>query len=356
MFAMIPAIRSVAAVLLVGNVLIVCHELGHYLAARLAGVRVRSFAIGFGPTLARAVDRRGTVWRFSLLPIGGYVSFDGEQDPTTPGSYAGRPALTRMGIIAAGPAANLLVAITVFAIMFATSGEPAFLPVASSVVPGSAADRARFQVGDRIQAMGGQSVATFEDMRPALGRGAGKTVKFKIERGGRIVELFAGLGSTNQGGRTIGVLGIRSTALTHIVLSPDRAIVRASEKTWTAIADSVTGIAQAVTHGRGTDNIAGVVDIAQLTGQAAEHGIPTLLALMAILSANLALMNLLPIPILDGGALVLCLAEMVRGRPLSARMQDLGTRTGFAALATMFMMTTIHDLNGMGLFRWLAQL
>ncbi len=380
MIHLVPVARSIAIVLAVGNILIVVHELGHFLAARLAGVHARRFAIGIGPTLARITDRHGTEWSLALLPVGGFVSFHGERSvhhersdrsersTDEPRSYAARPLLVRIAIIAAGPAANILAAIAVFAIMLATSGEPAFLPVADQITPGSAAEHAGFQPGDRIVTMNGLPIARFVDLRPSLRAGAGKTFHFQVDRHGRgdshglgdrrgqVVDLFASLTPARQDGRIIGVLGIRSLTQTHLVMAPGAAIVRAAEKTRDVLADTVAGVARALTRGQDTQNFAGVVGIAKLTGQAADRGIPTLLALVAILSANLALMNLLPIPILDGGALLFCLAELALRRPVPARIQDLATGAGFATLATMFMLSTLHDLSGIGVFRWLATL
>jgi len=323
-----------------------------YLAARLLRVPASRVAIGFGPPIARAVDRRGTRWSLSLLPLGGYVSFQGENEQ----SFAARPTLVRAAIIAAGPAANLVVAIAVFAIILTTSGEPAVLPFASSVAPGSAAERAGFQPGDRILAMDNTHVAVFEDMRPFLNAGAGQAFRFQVERNGKVLDLSARLDPKQDGHRMVGFLGIHSTVVTKVVLAPAAAIVRATGKTWETVRDTFTGITLAITRGQGTENFAGVVGIAQLAGDAAGQGAATFLALIAILSANLALMNLLPIPVLDGGALLFCLAEVVMRRPLPARVQAAATGLGVAALATMFMLITVHDLDGLGVLRWLTQL
>ena len=323
-----------------------------YLAARLLRVPASRVAIGFGPPIARAVDRRGTRWSLSLLPLGGYVSFQGENEQ----SFGARPTLVRAAIIAAGPAANLVVAIAVFAIILTTSGEPAVLPFASSVAPGSAAERAGFQPGDRILAMDNTHVAVFEDMRPFLNAGAGQAFRFQVERNGKVLDLSARLDPKQDGHRMVGFLGIHSTVVTKVVLAPAAAIVRATGKTWETVRDTFTGITLAITRGQGTENFAGVVGIAQLAGDAAGQGAATFLALIAILSANLALMNLLPIPVLDGGALLFCLAEVVMRRPLPARVQAAATGLGVAALATMFMLITVHDLDGLGVLRWLTQL
>ena len=280
------------------------------------------------------------------------MSFQGENEQ----SFAARPTLVRAAIIAAGPAANLVVAIAVFAIILTTSGEPAVLPFASSVAPGSAAERAGFQPGDRILAMDNTHVAVFEDMRPFLNAGAGQAFRFQVERNGKVLDLSARLDPKQDGHRMVGFLGIHSTVVTKVVLAPAAAIVRATGKTWETVRDTFTGITLAITRGQGTENFAGVVGIAQLAGDAAGQGAATFLALIAILSANLALMNLLPIPVLDGGALLFCLAEVVMRRPLPARVQAAATGLGVAALATMFMLITVHDLDGLGVLRWLTQL
>jgi len=350
----LSAARSALAVLFVGNLLIVCHELGHYIVARYFGVQAQSFTVGFGPRLARLTDRRGTVWSLRLLPLGGCVSLAGERDGA-PEGYAARPVLARMAIVAAGPAANLIIAVAVFAAMLATFGQPGFLPVCDTVAAGSAAEQAGFQVADRVLTMDAVPIAAFEDMRPGLRANPGRMVRFTVERAGTVVDLSARLGATQDGGKTIGLLGIRSTTPFHQSLPGGQVLNEAVGKTWAALADSVTGIAGVLTRGEGTENIAGVVGVAQLTGQAAEQGMAPLLALVAILSANLALMNLIPIPILDGGALLFCAIELALRRPLSPRVQDVSTRTGLAVLASLFVMTTLHDLDGMGLFRWLAQ-
>ena len=348
--------RSVGAVLLVGNLLIICHELGHYLVARYFGIAAARFTIGFGPVLARHVDRRGMIWTLSLLPIGGYVGFVGDDDRENPGSFAAKPTLVRIAVIAAGPVANVVVAVGMFAAMLGCFGQPGFLPVADTVVPGSAAERAGIQIGDSVVAMDGQPMATFEDMRPGLRSHPGQVVALTITRGGKVLDLSVGLGSIQEGEKTIGLLGIRSTSPFRQSLHPLQVLTGAVGKTWNTLDDSISGLTGLVVHGQGSENLAGVVGVARLTGQVADQGVAPFMALIAILSANLALMNLVPIPVLDGGALLFCLAEMLLRRPVSERVQEFGTRSGFALLGSLFMMTTIHDLGQMGLFRWLAQL
>jgi regulator of sigma E protease len=298
MLQLLPVVRSIAALLLVGNLLIIAHEGGHYLAARFLGVRTSRFVIGFGPTLWQARDRHGTAWSLALLPIGGFVGFADGSDADNRGSYAERPPIQRMAIIAAGPFANILAAIAVFAVMFATAGMPAFLPTASTVVPGTAAARAGFQPGDRILDLNGTPVTTFDDLRPTLRANPGRTINVRLTRNGRVVDLFPELGTTLDGGKKIGMLGIVSTAPMRIPVNPAEALTRGAKKTWATVTDTLTDLAGVITRGRGAENFIGIVGVAQITGQAAGQGATTLMALVGILSTNLALMNLLPIPVL----------------------------------------------------------
>lgn len=345
------AVVSIAAVLLIGNALILAHELGHYGTARLLGVTARHFTIGIGPTLLRGRDARGTEWTLALLPVGGFVSFAGENDRTRAGSYAAQPPLVRMAIIAAGPAVNLLVAFVVFAGLQLAQGRSALLPIVTQVLPSSSAEIAGFKVGDRILTAGDAPVETFDDLRPALQAAAGNVVKFRVDRSGSGVILSAHLGSLDLDGRIVGLLGIKANRRGFLSETPAEVLKAATGKTWHAVSDTVAGIARAVTTGQDTQNFAGVIGITQLAGQAAVAGDTSLFTLIAILSANLALMNLFPIPVLDGGGLLFCAVEWVRGRPLSSQLQDFATRTGVAAMLAMFLLSMLHDLSGFRLLQ-----
>ena len=342
---------AIASILLIGNALIVAHELGHYLAARAAGITAKRFVIGMGPVLWRRTDRRGTVWSFAALPVGGFVQFPGEQEADLAGGYAARPPLARMAIILAGPATNLALAFLIYAALFGAAGLPAILPIVSSIAPGSAAEQAGFREGDRIVAVDGQPVVTFEDMRPTLQAGAGRVLDIDIERGGEPMHLTPLLGSIEKDGQQVGYLGIWSRQSAVVPATPAATIAAAATETWRAMTDTVGGIYQALATGQGTENFTGVLGIAQLAGEAAQAGNRSIFILIAILSANLALMNMLPIPVLDGGAFLFCMAEWVRGRPASARLTEFATRSGIAAIAAVFMLSMLHDLAGFGLFR-----
>ena len=317
MSPLIPAIVSLAAVLVVGNFLIVAHELGHYATARLLDLNAERFTIGIGPTLFSRKDKRGTEWKLALLPAGGFVSFPGERDRNSRGSYAARTPLTRMAIIAAGPAVNLFLAVVVFAGLLVIQGKPELLPGVSHVVPHSPAEDAGFRIGDRISLVESTPIEFFDQLRPVLQASAGKILAFTIIRDGSTIDVSASLSSRSVESRQVGFLGIQSVKRTYARISVIEATAAAVGKTWQAITDTIGGIVGAVTTGKGTQNFAGVLGITQLAGQAAVSGDTSIFTLIAILSANLALMNLMPIPVLDGGALAFCAAEWMRGRPAS---------------------------------------
>jgi regulator of sigma E protease len=345
-----PVIIAIVGLFFLANTLILAHEFGHYTVARLAGVTARSFALGFGPRLIEWTDHRGTVWSFSMLPMGGYVSFPGEHSATENGGYLSRPPLARMAIIAAGPLANILVAIAIYAGIFMVQGMPIFLPIASSVIPGSPAARAGFHAGDRIIGVNNIAVSSFDTLRPILEGNPGKSMEFSVNRHGTILGLSATLTSEPAGSREVGYLGIWSNVASREKMGPGLAIFTASERTWQVITQTFQGIGRALTTGQGAGNFRGIIGVAHLAGQAAQAGGDTLLTLMAVLSINLALMNLLPIPVLDGGAFLFCFFEWVRGRPAPDHIQDFATRGGVAIIMALFLYTTAHDLAGLGVF------
>lgn len=355
MSPILSAVIAIAAILLIANLLIVAHELGHYVTARALGIMARCFIIGFGPILFRRTDRNGTHWSLAALPLGGFVEFRGEWNSGGIGGDAARSPLARMAIILAGPATNLALAFAVFAALFGIDGTPSVLPVASTVEPGSAAAQAGLRPGDRIEAVRGEPVATFEDMRPLLQASPGHVVAIEDHRGSTRMVLSPRPGMTVQDRRIVGYLGAWSSKSARVRLGALATIEAAATSTWHAITDTARGVARAVTTGRGTENFAGVLGITQLAGEAARAGDSSIFKLIAILSANLAQMNMLPIPVLDGGAFLFCLIERVRGRPVSSRITNFATHTGVAAIATIFMLSMLHDLAGFGLFRLLGR-
>ena len=372
MIHVIPDIfRSAGAFAFVLGVLIFVHEFGHYLAARWCGVHVEVFSIGFGKAITSWMDRRGTRWAIAWLPLGGYVRMHGQERPEDvspqvraswiPGrTFNDKKVWQRAIIVAAGPVANFLLAMVLFGAVFASMGEPvalpATLPVVGGVLPGSAAAHAGLRTNDRIDSVAGQPVHNFADIQHIIEPRPGQTMPITITRGGLTETVQVHTGSQMSDGKRIGLLGIRSGAVEYRHLPLGLALWAGVQQTWTVTAETVHGIGQMISGARGTQDLGGPLRIAELSGQVAELGLTSLVSFIAVLSINLGLINLFPIPILDGGYLLFYLAEAVRGRPLPPRALEYGFRAGLAVLATLFLFVTWNDLTNIGLFHWVAHL
>jgi regulator of sigma E protease len=359
--------RSVAAFIVVLGVLVFVHELGHYLAARWRGVRVEAFSIGFGRAITSWTDSRGTVWKLAWLPLGGYVKLHGQERPQDvppevsaqwiPGqTFHDKPVLSRAIVVAAGPIANFLLAMVLFAGLFAALGTPIALPVVGGVVPDSAASRAGLIVNDRVIAIGGAPIATFEDLQHAIASHPGETLAMTIQRDGAERKIEVTPESHDSGGQKIGMLGVHGGAVEYRHVSFPVAIWSGVTQTYTITAETFSGLGQMISGSRGTEDLGGPLRIAQLSGQVAQLGLASLISFIGVLSVNLGLINLFPIPVLDGGHLLFYLAEALRGRPLPQRAQEYGFRAGLAFLACLFVFATWNDLTHLGLFRWVAGL
>ncbi|MBV8096217.1 MAG: RIP metalloprotease RseP [Acetobacteraceae bacterium] len=359
-------LRSGLAFLVVLGVLVFIHELGHYLAARWRGVHVEAFSIGFGQALASWTDRSGTIWKLAWIPLGGYVKLHGQERPQDvpakvratwiPGrTFHEKPVLSRMIIVAAGPAANFVLAMVLFTGLFAIAGKPA-VPVVSEVRTNSAAAHAGFAPGDQIEAINGAHVDSFEDVQRMVSARPGEPLTVRVLRDGQDRDLQIVTETEVSGGRRVGVMGVRGSNTAFVRVPPLEAIRDGAVQTWDVTAQTVVGVSQMITGRRGTDDIGGPLRIAQLSGQVAELGLASLVSFIAVLSVNLGLINLIPIPLLDGGHLLFYLAEAVRGRPISPRAQEYGFRAGLALLVSLFIFATWNDLTHLGLFRWVAGL
>jgi regulator of sigma E protease len=360
-------VRSGAAFVVVLGVLVFVHEFGHYLAARWRGVHVEVFSIGFGKAITSWVDRKGTVWKVAWLPLGGFVKLHGQERPqdVSPEVRAGwrvgqtfheKPVLSRAIVVAAGPAANFVLAMVLFTALFLAFGRPVTVPVVGQVMPDSAAAHAGLQPNDRIETISGKPIKTFEDIQALIVSHPLETLPMTVERNGKTEALSVTIGSHDVGGKQVGLLGIMGGRVDYQPLAPLQAIAGGIGQTWTITADTVTGLAQMIAGQRGTDELGGPLRIAQLSGQVAELGAASLVSFIAVLSVNLGLINLFPIPVLDGGHLLFYLAEAIRGRPLPLRAQEYGLRAGVALLAGLFIFATWNDLAHIGLFRWVAGL
>jgi regulator of sigma E protease len=360
-------IRSAAAFVVVLGVLVFVHELGHYLAARWRGVRVEAFSIGFGRAIASWTDSHGTVWKVAWLPLGGYVKLHGQERPQDvaedvrarwiPGeTFHDKSVLSRAIVVAAGPVANFILAMVLFAALFIILGTPVTQPVVGAVLPDSAASRAGLMVNDRIVAIAGEPINTFEDLQHVITIHPAETMAMTVQRDGTDRQIEVTTESRSSGGHQVGLLGIRGGAVEYRHVSVPVAIYSGVSQTWTITAETFKGLAEMIGGSRGTDELGGPLRIAQMSGQIAQLGIASLISFIAVLSVNLGLINLFPIPVLDGGHLLFYFAEAVRGRPLPQRAQEYGFRAGLAFLACLFVFATWNDLTHLGVFRWVAGL
>ena len=368
MFEVLPAvIRTPLAFIIVLGVLVFIHEFGHYLAARWRGVHVETFSIGFGRALATWKDRQGTVWKLAWIPLGGYVKLHGQERPDDvpadvralwlPGrTFHDKQVGSRAIVVAAGPIANMVLAAVLFAGLYAAVGRPIALPVVGEVLPDSAAAHAGVTVGDRINAIGDQPVKRFEDIQRIIVAHPNEQLTLHIARGDRTLDLPVTPDARESGGHTIGVLGIRGGQTTFESVPVWQAIPAGVVQTSDVTVQTLAGVWHMITSHHGADELGGPLRIAQLSGEVAQLGVASLISFIAVLSVNLALINLFPIPVLDGGHLLFYLAEVIRGRPLPPRAQEYGTRAGFALIICLFVFATWNDLTHIGLFRWMAGL
>ncbi len=378
MFDAVPAVvRSAAAFIVVLGVLVFVHELGHYLAARWRGVHVEAFSIGFGRTIASWTDRLGTVWKLSWLPLGGYVKLHGQERPEDvtaeerarwlPGrTFHEKSVLSRAIIVVAGPVANFLLAMVLFAGLFMAIGRPVTTSVIGDVLADGAAASAGLLAGDRIDAISTASgakarIASFEDIQKIVSVHPGERLEVTVQRpaagteaAARTLTLPVTTGARDNG--RVGILGIRGGNVEYVRVDPASAVLAGIVQTWDITSQTFAGVTQMLTGSRGTEDLGGPLRIAQLSGQVAQLGLASLVSFIAVLSVNLGLINLFPIPVLDGGHLLFFAAEAVRGRPIPPRAQAAGFRAGMALLAALFVFATWNDLSHLGIFRWVAGL
>lgn len=366
---------TVISFLLVIGPLIFVHEFGHYLAGRLFGVKAETFSLGFGHELAGWTDRRGTRWKVGALPLGGYVRFAGDMNPASAPSAAwlalpaeerartfqGKPLWQRFVIVLAGPVTNFIFAIMVFSAIFAINGEPRTPPVVAKVDAGSAAQSAGLEPGDRIETIAGRTIDRFEDIAPVVALRPGEPLQMLVLRHGRELTLTATPKLDvihDRFGNTIprGLLGIRSGDSIFVKLSPIEIPGAAVAKTFETIRLIVDTTGQIITGRRSTSELGGPLKIAQLSGQQATLGWQDFVYFMAAISVNLGFINLLPVPLLDGGHLLFYAIEAVRRRPVGSGVQDWAFRSGLALLLALMVFVTLNDLSSFGVWTTVARL
>lgn len=341
------------------SILIFVHELGHYLVARWAGVRVEVFSIGFGPEARGWTDSLGTRWKLSTIPLGGYVKMfgesgdtiaddDGNERPMTEReraeSFHHKPLGSRAAVVAAGPLANFLFTIVVLAVMFVVVGQPRTLPVIGDVVEDSAAAQAGLLIGDRVTAINGVAVEEFQDLHQIVLDSPGKTLLLDVVRDGAPLQLTAVPQPREKGGG--GILGVRPHPefVDTVRYGPIGAIWAATVKTGVMIVQILDYVADIFTGDRSAEELGGPVMIFKLAGDMAQISLSQWIYFMAVLSVNLGLINLFPIPMLDGGHLVFYGIEALRGKPLGEKAQEYGFRVGLILVLALMVFATWNDV------------
>lgn len=395
-------LTAIAAFLVVLTFIVTIHELGHFLVARAFGVKIDRFSIGFGKTIVARTDRRGTEWRLAWLPLGGYVKFAGDLDASSVPDQAGlaelkqrvvaekgpgaerdyfyfKPIWQRALIVAAGPAANFLLAMVLFTILFSVVGERIAAPRVENVVAGSPAAAAGFRPGDLITAVNGRPVQEGQEVTRIVVMSANDAVRFTVERGGRPVELTATperlwVDDDLAGRVRIARIGLEMRPLAQDYrfrrLTPIEAAGKGAETIATTVGTTATYIGRIFSGKESGDLLNGPLGIAKAAGGVTRQAVEaspdplfiaanlalTFLQFAAIVSIGIGIVNLLPIPVLDGGHLAFYGYEAVARRPVPARVQELSYRVGLALLAGLMLFATWNDLQKLSLFKFLGGL
>ena len=363
------ALGYIVPFLVVLTILIFVHEFGHFWVARRCGVKIDSFSIGFGRELLGRTDRHGTRWKLSLLPLGGYVKMFGDENEASwtevadtskmseedkKHLFASKPLASRAAVVAAGPIANFIFTILIFSVLFSIIGQRVSKPDVGEIVPQSAAERAGLHVGDVFVSIDGRKISRFEQIQEIVFLHPAEAMHIVVERNGARVPIDATTDSVEETDRLgnvdhIGRLGIKHTGSSETVrLNPVKAVGQAWEETWSIADQELTSVWQIIKGTRPADQMSGVFGIAKMSGDSARSGTVDLVYFMALLSVNLGLINLFPIPVLDGGHLLFYAIEAVRGKPPGEAVMKYSFRFGLALVLTLAVFANWNDLVHLG--------
>ena len=348
--------------------LVTIHELGHYIVGRWCGVKADAFSIGFGREIAGWTDKRGTRWKLSVLPLGGYVQFAGDMGPTSQPneewlklpdwekemSFHVKPLWQRALIVAAGPVTNLLFAVAIFASFNLILGRPDAAPVVTTFMEQSAARDAGMKLGDRIVSIDGDAISDFSDVKQKTLMFPGKHISVTVDREGQRLTIPVTLADTTIADdlgneQRVGLLGL-ITQIHFVAVGPIEAVTLAVSQTRDVISTMITGLGQIISGTRSFRELGGPLKIAQYSGESLAQGPLPFVSLVALISINLAFINLLPIPALDGGHLAFYAAEAVRRKPVGPRSQEWAFRTGVALVLALMLFVTINDIASLPVF------
>lgn len=340
-------VATIVSFLVILGLLVFVHELGHFLVAKWAGVRVLEFGFGYPPRLVKLFEHKGTEYTLNLLPVGGFVRMLGEEDPSHPESLAAQPPLVRAAVLFAGPLMNIWLAVLLFAlsaVIGVPAGEPTGRVEVVRVAPGSPAAEAGIQPGDIVLYVAGQRVTSTQHLQSIVTRFLGREITVTVERDGQVFDTRLTPRPNPPAGQ--GWLGIEIVDQRAVVrYSPPQAIVLGFKETWRGVELIATGVRQVI-RGTARADLAGPVGIAQVTGELANQGdIITLIRFAAFLSINLALLNLLPFPALDGGRLVFVVLEILRGgKRIDPEKEGLVHLIGMIVLLSLMVFVTYFDV------------
>ena len=346
-------ISTIAIILVLGG-LIFFHELGHFLVARLFGMGVKAFSLGFGPRLF-GFNSGNTEYKLSAIPLGGYVSLageTGEEDEEFPENqlFSNRPAWQRMCVVAAGPLFNFLLAFLIYWFLALAQGQGVLLPVAGGIIADSPAAAAGFKAGDRILTIDGKPIESWSDMVLTIRDAEGRELSMQVDREGKALTLhvtpeiktFKNLYGENE---TVPVVGVLQGNVIEYQPIEGSKLFFAMEETWLRSKMVVRGFVSIIERLVPAKSIGGPIMLAQLIHQGAQSGVFDVLALAAFISINLAIINLLPIPVLDGGHILFNLLEIVFRRPLNEKWKSMAMRIGLLVLLMLMALAIFNDFS-----------
>ena len=355
--------------LVILTLVVFIHEMGHYLVGRWCGIKILTFSVGFGPELAGFTDRHGTRWCLSAIPLGGYVKFFGDDNAASATdfdsvnamseedrarSFPGANVWKRMATVAAGPVANFILAIAIFAVIFSLYGRPVSDPVVTDVQPGSAAEEAGIMPGDIISAIDGSPITTFEDLRRYVAPRPEVPMVLTLDRNGDMIEapivprrteIQDQFGNKIEVGQIGVVTDLTAGNFRRIDLNPVQAVGAGVGESWYIITRTVGYIGNIIVGREKADQLSGPIGVARVSGQVATLGFGSLWQLAAVLSVSIGFLNLLPIPVLDGGHLVFYVIEILRGKPVGERAQEIAFRIGISLVLALMLFATWNDVT-----------
>jgi regulator of sigma E protease len=360
------------------TIVVFIHELGHFLVGRWCGIKVDAFSIGFGPELFAFTDRKGTRWRIAALPLGGYVKFHGDangasmtDDAAVSGmpeaerkvTFAAQALWKRASVVAAGPVANFILALAIFTGVFYFAGRAVLTPRIDGVVAGSAAEAAGFKSGDLVLEIDGEKIGSFNDLQRIVTAAPDRSLAFLIDREGqglrltatpRLKEIVTPVGKSRVGQLGIEAGGKRENWRMETYGLVD-SVKLAGAETWFVLSSTAKYLGALVIGRESTDQLSGPAGLAQASGEMAKLGLTAFLNLVAILSISIGLLNLAPVPLLDGGHLLFYAIEGIRGRALPEKAQEIGFRIGIAVVGCLMVVATYNDILRLGppLLKWI---